>query len=299
MMRKIIVFLISCSFAILPISLTISCQTVVKHYQPQQDQRLEPEITNFLSDNYLLEVVDQDEGLYNFALKDEADKKTTPDFTSFSLKHEAHTRKPIITFDTNNTEKVNNFELSNSQVVLKLYLAITPTLLPSPSSLYKDVEIFPFIGQTTTSTYTTGQTTLSVFDLNGEEAKWDLSFMSVNLDSRVFWNYEVNNDLRNFLIAEIQNKPAFEFKTETREEEIIKEWLTGVYNASFTFNLVNISKINNIDDLYQYLIALPFTFTFENLNTSQPQPKKTFTLIVRSEGPEVYEWKISGEYLVK
>ncbi|WP_236607984.1 hypothetical protein [Spiroplasma chrysopicola] len=299
-MRKIILFLITCSFAILPVSLTISCQTAVKHYFPQQDQRLEPEITNFLSNNYLLEVVDYDEGLYNFTLKQGTDNKVTPDFTSFSLKHEAHTRKPIITFDINNETKVNNFELSNNQVILKLYLAITPKLLPLPPSLYKDVEIFSYIGKTTTSTYTTGQTTLSVFDLNGEEEKWDLSFISLNLDSRVFWNYEINNDLKNFLIAEIQNNPAFEFKTAAREEDIIKDWLTGVYNASFTFNLVNITKITNINDLYQYLTALPFTFAFENLDTSKPQTnKKTFTLIVRSEGTEIYEWKISGEYLVK
>ncbi|WP_277938459.1 aldo/keto reductase [Spiroplasma citri] len=47
-----------------------------------------------------------------------------------------------------------------------------------------------------------------------------------NLNSNVFWSYELNKDLQEYLINYIQNHPTFTFKQNMTTEEIIKLWLT-------------------------------------------------------------------------
>ncbi|WP_197735395.1 aldo/keto reductase [Spiroplasma citri] len=112
-----------------------------------------------------------------------------------------------------------------------------------------------------------------------------------NLNSNVFWSYELNKDLQEYLINYIQNHPTFTFKQNMTTEEIIKLWLTNVYSDSNNFKISNIKTIENIDKLYFYL-KNKIAFHFDQLDTSKANQSGKFNFKVTDQNGN-YIWELN------
>lgn len=283
-MKKILSLLGTIIMFITPSLLTISCTYPKQYYIPSQDSTLQPAVSKFLA-NFMLQPIN-DEGEY---LVKHQDDDTI--FTTFTKEREAHTLWPIINYNFNNPSNVPAFELPTANVLFKTYIAVMPTYLPTPDQLYRDFILFSLIHDTTEYTYTTGQTTMEEYTLDGNHFLTTIYYLTINLNSNVFWSYELNKDLQEYLINYIQNHPTFTFKQNMTTEEIIKLWLTNVYSDSNNFKISNIKTIENIDKLYSYL-KNKIAFHFDQLDTSKVNQSGKFNFKVTDQNGN-YIWELN------
>ncbi|WP_425379696.1 hypothetical protein [Spiroplasma endosymbiont of Stenodema calcarata] len=284
-MKKIIGVLGTIIIIGTPVTSLISCQQVVKHYVPDQNTDMEADVTHFLS-QFTLQAFT---GEGDYWIKHDNDKTI---FTTFTKDKEAHTLAPLINYDFNNSAVVSTFELPKQNILFKTYLAAIPTKLPTLDQLYRDFEIFPLIKNTTAYTYTKGETTMQEVIIDGEHLTTTMYYLTINLNSNVFWNYEINKDLSDYLINYIQTHPTFTFVQNITKEAIIKKWLANVYSNSDNFKISNITIIKNIVDLHNYLMD-KINFQFNDLDTSQIGKQGKFQFNV-SDQKNNYQWQLNN-----
>ncbi|AXF96745.1 lipoprotein [Spiroplasma phoeniceum] len=283
-MKKLLSFFGTIIMFTTPSILTISCIYPEHYYIPTQDATLQPVVGKFLTHFMLQPINDEDE----YWVKHQDDNTI---FTMFSKEREAHTLWPIINYNFNNPSNVPAFELPTTNVLFKTYIASMPTHLPTANQLYRDFILFPLIPNTTEYTYTTGQTTMEEYTLDGSHFPTTIYYLTINLNSNVFWSYELNKDLQEYLINYIQNHPRFIFKQNMTTAEIVKLWLTNVYSDSNNFKISNIKTIENIDELYCYL-KNKITFHFDQLDTSKVNQNGKFNFKVTDQNSN-YMWEIN------
>lgn len=284
MMKKIISVLGTITMIVTPVTTIISCQQEVKHYVPTRNTDIEADVSQFLS-QFTLQAFN-DEG--DYWVKHNNDDLI---FTTFNKDKEAHTLAPIINYDFNNSEIVSAFELPKQNVLFKTYLVTMPSKLPAPEQLYRDFQLFPLIRDTTAYSYTTGKTTMQETTIEGEHLTTTIYYLTINLNSNVFWNYEINKDLSSYLINYIQTNPSFIFSQNMTDEAIMTRWLTNVYTDSNNFKISNIKTIKNISDLVVYLTD-KINFQFNNLDTKQIGNQGEFNFNV-SDQKNNYRWQLN------
>lgn len=192
MMKKIIGILGTITMIVTPVTTVISCNQQERHYIPTRNTDMEADISQFLS-QFTLQ-----------AFNDESDYWVKHDnddliFTTFNKEKEAHTLAPIINYGFNNSEAVSAFELPKQNILFKTYLVAMPSKLAPPEQLYCDFQLFSLIRNTTAYSYTKGETTMQEITIDGEHLTTKIYYLTINLNSNVFWNYEINKDLLSYL----------------------------------------------------------------------------------------------------
>lgn len=261
MMKKIIGLLGTITMIVTPVTKVISCNQQEIHYVPTRNIDMEADISKFLS--YFTLQAFNDEG--DYWVKHDNDVLI---FITFNKEKEAHTLAPIINYDFINSEAVSAFELPKQNILFKTYLVAMPLKLPAPEQVYRDFQLFSLIRDTTEYSYTKGETTMQEITIDGEHLTTKMYYLTINLNSNFFWNYEINKDLSSYLINYIQTNPSFIFSQNMTNEAIITRWLTDVYTNPNNFRISNIKTIKNISDLTAYL-ADKIKFQFSNLDTKQ------------------------------
>ncbi|WHQ37417.1 hypothetical protein [Spiroplasma sp. SV19] len=282
-MKKIISLLGTITIIMGPTMAIISCHQEVWHYVPYRNTDMEADVSHFLS-QFTLQAFN-DEG--DYWVKHGNDDSI---FTTFNKNKEAHTLAPIINYDFNNSGTVAAFELPKQNILFKTYLAVVPSKLPPPEQLYRDFQLFPLIRDTTAYSYTKSETTMSEITIDGKHLATKIYYLTINLNSNVFWNYEINKDLSSYLINYIQTHPSFIFTQNMSNEAIITKWLTDVYTDSNNFKISNIKIIKNIPDLVTYLTD-KINFQFNNLDTKQIGNEGEFDFNV-SDQKNNYPWQL-------
>ncbi|MBH8622562.1 hypothetical protein TS70_01190 [Spiroplasma sp. hyd1] len=267
-----------------PVTTVISCNQQERHYVPTRNTDMEADISQFLS-QFTLQAFN-DEG--DYWVKHDNDDLI---FTTFNKEKEAHTLAPIINYDFNNSEAVSAFELPKQNILFKTYLVAMPSKLPPLEQLYRDFQLFSLIRNTTAYSYTKGETTMQEITIDGEHLTTKIYYLTINLNSNVFWNYEINKDLLSYLINYIQTNPSFIFSQNMTDEAIITRWLTAVYTDSNNFKISNIKTIKNISALTAYLTD-KLNFQFNNLDTKQIGKQGEFNFNV-SDQKNNYRWQLN------
>ncbi|MBW3059110.1 hypothetical protein D6D54_08850 [Spiroplasma poulsonii] len=283
-MKKIIGILGTITMIVTPVTTVISCNQQERHYVPTRNTDMEADISQFLS-QFTLQAFN-DEG--DYWVKHDNDDLI---FTTFNKEKEAHTLAPIINYDFNNSEAVSAFELPKQNILFKTYLVAMPSKLPPPEQLYRDFQLFSLIRNTTAYSYTKGETTMQEITIDGEHLTTKIYYLTINLNSNVFWNYEINKDLLSYLINYIQTNPSFIFSQNMTDEAIITRWLTAVYTDSNNFKISNIKTIKNISALTAYLTD-KLNFQFNNLDTKQIGKQGEFNFNV-SDQKNNYRWQLN------
>ncbi|UNF62414.1 lipoprotein [Spiroplasma poulsonii] len=283
-MKKIIGILGTITMIVTPVTTVISCNQQERHYVPTRNTDMEADISQFLS-QFTLQAFN-DEG--DYWVKHDNDDLI---FTTFNKEKEAHTLAPIINYDFNNSEAVSAFELPKQNILFKTYLVAMPSKLPPLEQLYRDFQLFSLIRNTTAYSYTKGETTMQEITIDGEHLTTKIYYLTINLNSNVFWNYEINKDLLSYLINYIQTNPSFIFSQNMTDEAIITRWLTAVYTDSNNFKISNIKTIKNISALTAYLTD-KLNFQFNNLDTKQIGKQGEFNFNV-SDQKNNYRWQLN------
>ncbi|AHF58099.1 lipoprotein [Spiroplasma eriocheiris] len=291
-MKKILAVITAISLVATPSFYLVSCHPGTQSFLPSEDNSLTPDINQFLTGYHLTEIAEGDYLAHHTTGDDSI-------FSMFNGTNEFHTLSPTINFQYDNSSKVDSFDI-NSNVLFKIYLAPTKDKLPSLQSIASFMQLFPMLKNSTNYTYSSGQVTIPQINLAGETSTITLYYTTINLNSDDFWNWEINKDLNNYFVNILETQKYLKIKQNSTNDDVLKTWLSDVYNnpgALEPVHLSNIKTIKNIDDFFQYLVRGKLTLTFSNLFTSIPSYSDVMETVFTNKIGE-FKWTLRAKYLI-